>query len=312
MGITLAEANKYSTNQVLVGVAEEIIKASPVLTFLPFTPVLGNAAQYLREATIGTGTFFDPGDTWTESTPTVTQVTQALKIVGGDADVDKFLARTRSNQTDLESEVLAMKAKGIAHTIEDTMVNGNDAVDPKSFDGLRLLAQATASQEISAGTNGAAGTFSRIDELIDLVKPAPDALIMPRIGKRQISKLARSQGWELATAPSLGDIGHRIETYDGIPILVSDFISVTQTQGTSTDCYDIFAVRWGEAGVEGLSASSGSADELANILELEEVGTLETKDATRWRLKAYLALALRATVGLARYYGVRTSLDWTN
>jgi hypothetical protein len=311
MPITLAEANKYSTNQVLIGVAEEIIKASPLLEFLPFTPVKGNAAQYLRELTIGAGTFFDPGDTWTEVTPTVTQVVTALKIVGSDADMDKFLATTRSKDQDLVSEVLTMKAKGIAHTIEDTAITGDIAVNAKAFDGLRKLISAFPAQEVSLGANGGTGSFSGLDQLVDLVKPRPDALLISRRSRRAISKLARAQGSELATAPGPGDIGRRIELYDGLPLLVSDFIVDTMTQGTSTDCTEIYALVFGPGGVEGLSATAESSDDLANIIQIEEVGTLETKDATRWRLKSYLALALRATVGLGRFYGIRAT-DWTN
>jgi len=59
--------------------------------------------------------FYSPGDTWTEATPTWTPATAELKIMGGDADVDNFLQATYADTNDLEAEVIASRAKSIAH-----------------------------------------------------------------------------------------------------------------------------------------------------------------------------------------------------
>ena len=53
------------------------------------------------------------------STPTFTQVSTSLKILGGDADVDQYIATTRSNVQDIEAAVLELKAKAVAHEFED-------------------------------------------------------------------------------------------------------------------------------------------------------------------------------------------------
>ncbi|CAA9565639.1 MAG: hypothetical protein AVDCRST_MAG73-4130 [uncultured Thermomicrobiales bacterium] len=50
-----------------------------------------------------------------EATPTFTQVPTALKILGGDADVDNFLQATYADPNDLEAEVIASRAKAVAH-----------------------------------------------------------------------------------------------------------------------------------------------------------------------------------------------------
>jgi len=67
--------------------------------------VTGTAVTYNREATMPAATFYDVGDTWTEATPTFTQVTTALRIMGGDADVDNFLQATYADPNDIEAEV---------------------------------------------------------------------------------------------------------------------------------------------------------------------------------------------------------------
>ena len=106
MALTLAEAAKLSNDVLLQGVIETIIKDSPVLQRLPFIEIVGNGLTYNREATAPSAGFFDVGDTWTESTPTFTQQTVTLKIMGGDADIDNFLIATRSNVQDLEASVV--------------------------------------------------------------------------------------------------------------------------------------------------------------------------------------------------------------
>jgi hypothetical protein len=47
------------------------------------------------------------GDAWVEATPTFTQKTATLKILGGDADVDNFIQATYADPNDVEAEVQA-------------------------------------------------------------------------------------------------------------------------------------------------------------------------------------------------------------
>ncbi|MBI4300606.1 MAG: phage major capsid protein, partial [Chloroflexi bacterium] len=85
--------------------------------------------------------------------------------------------------------------------------------------------------------------------------------------------------------------------YDGIPVGVNDWISDAKTVGASTDCSTIYALQVGEGGLAGLTAPGG--------LQVERVGSLETKDATRTRVKWYVSLALFNTLKLGKLTGVR-------
>ena len=113
MALTLTEGAKLSNDVILQGVIETVVKESRVLDHLPFIEMMGNALTYNRENAMATAAFFDVGDSWSESTPTFTQVTAALKILGGDADVDKYIATTRTNVQDIEAAVLELKAKAV-------------------------------------------------------------------------------------------------------------------------------------------------------------------------------------------------------
>ncbi len=294
MALTLAEAAKLSNDVLLTGVVETIIKDSPVLQRLPFIEIAGNGLTYNRENAAPTVSFFDVGDTWTESTPTFTQLTVSLKIMGGDADIDNFLLATRSNLQDLEAAVVQLKAKAVRQLFEQTFITGDTSVNAKAFDGLDKLCD--ASQAISMGANGAALTLDKLDELVDAVKGGkPDLLVMSRRSRRSINKLARTSGSFLEA--DRDEFGQMLQFYDGIPIGVSDYISDTQTVGTSTDCSVIYAFQMGEGALSGLTSPGG--------LQVERVGSLETKDARRTRIKWYGSLALFNTLKLARLTGVR-------
>jgi hypothetical protein len=294
MALTLAEAAKLSNDVLLTGVIETIIKDSPILQRMPFIEIVGNGLTYNRENTAPTASFFDVGDTWTESTPTFTQLTVTLKIMGGDADIDNFLIATRSNLQDLEAAVVQLKAKAVRQLFEQTFITGDVAVNAKAFDGLDKLTD--PAQSLSMGANGGSLTLDKLDELVDQVKAGkPELLLMSRRSRRIVNKLARNSGSLLET--DRDEFGTMLSFYDGIPIGVSDYISDAQTVGTSNDCSTVYAFQMGEGALSGLTAPGS--------LTVERVGSLETKDATRTRIKWYASLALFNALKLARLTGVR-------
>ncbi len=294
MALTLVEASKLSTDTLLAGVIETIAAESPVLQRLPFIEIVGNGLTYNRENVAPTAAFYDVGDTWAEDTPTFAQATATLKILGGDADIDNFLKSTRSNIQDLEAAVVQLKARAVQSLFDDTFVNGDETGNPDSFDGIARLA--AAGQTASMGVNGATLTLDKLDELVDKVRGGkPDMLLMSRRSRRSLNILARASGTFLEA--DRDEFGGMVQFYDGIPIGINDYVSDADTVGTSTDCSTIYAMQFGEGALSGLTAPGG--------LTIERVGSLETKDASRVRVKWYAGLALFNTVKLAKLIGVR-------
>ncbi|MCM8749459.1 phage major capsid protein [Thermomicrobiaceae bacterium CFH 74404] len=290
--MTKVEAAKLTNDLLLRGVIETIVKESSVLLMLPFMEVTGTALTYNREATMPQAQFYDVGDTWAEATPTFTQVTVPLRILGGDADIDNFLQQTYANPNDLEAVVLESRAKAVAYAFTESFFIGDSTANPKSFDGLRKLVP--AAQTISPGANGGSLTLDLMDQLIDLVKPGkPDALLMSKRTRRKLSALRRASGNLLET--DVDQFGRRALFYDGIPILVDDFIPDNETLGTGTNLSSIYAVKFGSAGVMGLENGG---------IQVVRVGDLETKDASRWRVKWYVSLAVFSELGVARLQGI--------
>lgn len=305
MALTLTEASKLSNDMLLRGVVETVIKDSPVLQQMPFIEVMGNSLTYNRENTLPGIDFYDVGDTWYESTPTFEQKTANLKIVGGDADVDNFLKATRSNVQDLEAAVIEMKAKALRHKFEEIFIYGDSETSIKQFDGIRKLidTESESGQVIALSATGDTLTLDKLDELIDAVKGGkPDMLLMSRRSRRKINSLVRASGSMLAT--DRDSWGNFIQLWDGIPIGVNDWILDTHTVANSVEtattggsCSTIYALQFGEGALCGLSSPG--------FLQVEPIGQLENKDASRTRVKWYCSMALFSSVKAAALIGVQ-------
>jgi hypothetical protein len=304
MALTLNEAAKLSNDMLLQGVVETIVKDSPVLQQLSFIEIVGNVLTYNQEQTLPTIDFYNVGDTWAESTPTFEQKTASLKIMGGDADVDNFLKATRSNIQDLEAAVVELKAKALRDKFEETFVYG-DASDNKQFDELRKLIDTTTAspQLIAMGATGATLTMAKLDELIDAVKGGkPALLLMSRRSRRKLNALVRAAGGMIET--DRDNWGNFVQLWDGIPIGVNDWILDThtltggvETDTTGGDCSTIYAFQMGEGALCGLTSPGH--------ITVEPIGSLETKDASRTRIKWYCSLALFSSIKAAALIGVQ-------
>jgi hypothetical protein len=225
--------------------------------------------------------------------------------MGGDADVDNFIRATRSNLQDLETAVIELKAKALKDKFDETFIYGDTTSNPKQFDGLiTLIDTATGGDQlIAAGASGATLALSMLDELIDAVKGGkPDILLMSRRSRRKINALVRASGSMMES--DRDNWGNFVQYWDGIAIGVNDWIldthvvsSSVETATTGGDCSTIYAIQFGEGALCGLTAPGH--------LTVEPIGALETKDATRTRIKWYCSLALFASVKAAALIGVQ-------
>lgn len=306
MATTLNEYSKLSNDVLLQGVIEEIIKDSPILQQLPFIEIVGNALTYNRESALPAAEWHAVNDDWTTS-PAVTfsQQTATLKILGQNADVDEYVKKTRSNINDIEAAIIQLTSKAIKHEFEDKFIYGDSSTDANQFDGLRKIINtgAAGNQLIAAGASGATLTLSMIDQLIDAVLGGlPDMLLMSKRSRRKLNALARAAGNNLEVGKGL--LGEFVQFYNGIPVGVNDFIlnthvvsSSVETAVTGGASSTIYALKFGEDALSGLTAAGG--------LTVEPIGPMETKDATRTRIKWYVSLALFSTKKAAALIGVQ-------
>lgn len=296
MALTLTESAKLSIDMLQRGVIETIIEQSPVLRYMPFLVVEGNSYKYAQESTLPTASFFAVNAAWSEGTATFTQKTATLAILGGDADVDNFIQRTRSNVQDQRAVQTVLRAKSVARKWEDTLITGDVTVDANAFDGLRKLA--VAAQDINMGVNGGALTLAKLDELIDLIKGGkPDILLMSKRTRRKLKSLLQASAHYVEQGAD--QFGRQVMMYDGIPVEVSDWQPDNETQGTETAASSIYALKFSDGdGLVGLQNGS---------IEVVDLGQLESKDAQRVRIRWYVSLALLRDSALGRLKGINAN-----
>lgn len=297
MPLLAAEAAKLSIEDRQRGVIEEIIKDDEMFALLPFVGVKDEVYSYVREGTLAGGAFVDPYEVLEESASTFIPVSTRLRRFAGQVDIDNFMDEVQSNLNPQTAIQLAAKAKGMGIQFRSEVVNGAVATNAKSFDGLRALTP--AGQTFAAGANGGALSFSQLDELLDRVPKGADALMMRRGTWRAIRALNRAFGGNVAESTMVENFGHPVKAYDGTPVIINDFLPADETMGSASNTCSIYALRLNEAdGLHGIYGGHSAG------IRMEKIGTLQDKDATRYRLKWYAGLALKATHGIARLRGL--------
>jgi hypothetical protein len=312
MAVTLAQAALLSENDLQRGVVETFVQLSPVLDRLPLLPIEGNAYAYNKEATLPGVAFRSVNEAYTESTGTVVQATESLVILGGDADVDRFLVQTRGNLNDQRAVQTRLKVKAASYKFQDTFFNGDVTVDTKAFDGLKK--RLTGAQVIAGGTNGIpvlgnGGTdtqtfFDKLDELLSLV-PGADAIY----ANASVAAKIRSAGRRIGGVDIVNEdmTGKRILTWQGVPVLDpgvnlsgTNILPQSETQGTASGTTSsIYAVKFGEdendGGVTGLTNGGVMVDDL---------GLLQSQPVYRTRIEFYCGLATFGGQAAARLTGI--------
>ena len=144
--------------------------------------------------------------------------------------------------------------------------------------------------------------LEKLDELIDAIKGGkPDLLLMSRRSRRKLTSLMRALG---SIEVGQDEFGNAVQLYNGIPVAINDWILDTHTVASSLETATtgganstIYAFQLGEGALCGLSSPE--------MLQVERLGSLETKDATRTRVKWYVSLALFSQVKAAALIGVK-------
>lgn len=316
MAITLVEAAKLSRDDLQRGVIETFVQTSPLLDRLPLLEIEGNAYAYNSEGTLPGVEFRAVNGSYSESTGTVNQASEKLVILGGDADVDTFIQKTRSNLNDQRAVQTAMKVKAASYKFQDTFINGDVAVDANAFDGLKK--RLTGGQVLTApGANGSPvynnGTaadvnafFAALDDLVSSV-PGLDG------GNGAIYANAKIIGKIRAAGRIAGGVeivredmtGKRVVMWNGIPVLDlgktaagADILPLSETKGASNLTSSIYAVKFGQD--EGDAAVTGLTNGGVSVRDL---GEIDAKPAYRTRIEFFCGVGVFGGQAAARSTG---------
>lgn len=289
MPVSLAQAKHNAQEDYDPFVIDEFRKHSAIADSLIFdqavNPAGGNATLdygYRRLVTQGTAAFRPLNTEYTAQEVTTSKHTTELKVLGGTFQVDRVIARIGSAISGAVALNLREKTKAAVTLFQDTVINGDAAVDAASFDGLDK-ALTGSSTEFRAGSvtnwsdwdsNPAAvhQALDAIDEFLALLDGQPTIVLGNAAVIARVRAAARRAGQYVKNPIEglAGQDGRPIEreTYGGIvfadpgakagsndPIIPIE----SRTVGTAqTGLTDLYAYRVGLDGFHGVTTVGGN------------------------------------------------------
>jgi hypothetical protein len=302
---TLAEAAKLINNQIVQGVAEDIITTNPMWSAMPWTGYEGQAILVNRENALGDAQHLAVGGAITaKAAATFTQITFSATTTIGDAEINGLVAAQSSGAgVDQLAIEISSKAKSVGRLLQTGIASGT-GVSPQ-LNSLHTLCDAGQYTTASAGQ---AITLLLMDQLLDLVKSKDgqvDWIMMPARTLRAYKALVRSLGGITETMAYTMPNGttRNVSVYEGVPIFQNDYLSVVETAngaalagGALTSvfagCWDDGSNKVGVSMIHPIAVPAG--------IQIEQVGVAETKDEVITRVKSYSNFALFNRKGMAR------------
>lgn len=302
--LTLAESAKRVTDEIVRGVAEDIIDLNPWFQVMPFSDFDGNSLTVTRENTLGDSGKFNVGDTITAVGPSIVDpITFQVTSLIGIAQLNHLVqGQASSSGVDHAASEISSKAKSIGRDFQAGIATGTGVLpEINSFH-----TEVDASQ-FTAASAGQALSFELLNELTDLVLSKDgqvDFIMMPKRTIRAYKTLLRAQGGspadEVITMP---DAITDVLAFENIPVFRNDFLSITETAngaaltgGSLTSIYaGVFDDGTQRVGVSGLTPSAFPAG-----IQVTDLGETSDKDEKSWRIVQYTNFASFNRRGVAR------------
>lgn len=296
--LTQTEYAKLNPNSLQSGVVEIFASTNPIMQHMPFQNIAGAAYVYNREQTLPGIAFRGINGSYTESTGIVNPLSEPLRIVGGDLDIDAALIAWSTGANDTRAIHDAMKVKALSLSHLKTVFDGDSVANPLEFDGLNT--RLTGSQVIEMGQDGNILTLAALDDLVDAVSGTASMLLMSKKCRQTIRHLARSVN---ALTIAKDDLGREVDMYYGVPFgIIEDdhegnaILGFNEVQGTSTDTASIYAVKFGAGAMFGAQTAP---------ISVRDLGELDSKPALRTRVEHYSTLVLEHPKCAARLKGIQ-------
>lgn len=232
MAVTLSEAKKNVQDDLQMGVIDEFAKSSFLFNNLTFddcvSPTGGGATltyAYTRLITQPTAQFRAVNEEYTPQEVEKQRYTVDLKVFGGSFEIDRVI----SNMGGIVNEVtlqMQQKIKAAAALFNDTVINGDSAVNAKAFDGLDKALTGSSTEHVPSTTinlSTSANVTSNWQEFLDIL----DEFLMGLDGTpsfiggntkliARIRAVARRAGMYQITK---NNFGQQIEQYGNIPLV---------------------------------------------------------------------------------------------
>jgi len=238
-GLPLVEASKLSNTVLSQGIVETFVRDDPILARIKWEKIVGNAYEYVREATETGAEWYAVNEIRTSANPTWSKLTATPKIIDSPVELDDFTKKTRSNINDIKMDLQEAAIKAAKHKFMSSFYYGNATTNPKEIDGLHvLIADTTYNTLVIDGSDTATVPLQmsgHLDRAISMVKGfKPSLILSSQQLYRNVNKYLRSVG--AGATATKDEFGMPIDQYrPGLYWVPSDYI--VDTELTSSGAY---------------------------------------------------------------------------
>lgn len=296
MALTLLEMKKSVEDPLTRAIINEFAEGD-IMRSLPFQNIQGSGVFYNRVASLPGIAFRGINESYSEAVGILNPQSEALRVCGGDLDVDVALVRMGGAEVRTQHERL--KVQNIRITWEQKFIKGDSATDPREFDGLQK--RVTGSQLISNSAAGGALSLAKLDALISQVD-RPTHLIMNRTLRDRLTAASRSTSVGGFITFEQDEFGRKVATYGGLPILIDSisnpilpFTETSPDGSSSTACTSVYCVSFGEQMLQGIQNGT---------IDVRDLGEQNSKPVFRTRVEWLNGFAIFNGYAVARLYGI--------
>lgn len=305
MAVTLLEAKKNVQDALQMGVIDEFRKSNFLLNALTFddavSPTGGGATLtygYTRLKTQPTAAFRAVNSEYSPHEVEKERHTVDLKVFGGAFQIDRIIAGMGGIVSEVTLQ-MQQKIKAAQALFNDTVINGDSAVDANAFDGLEK-ALTGSSTEISPAAAIDLSTSALLDanhkafldvldEFLMELDGTPSAILGNTKLIARLRAVARRSAMYMTTKD---DWGRQVEYYGTIPFVdlgakpgSNSPVSLINAGGETS----LYAVRLGMDGFHGISMA-GQPPVKSWLPDYKTAGAVKTGE-----VEMVAAIALKAT-----------------
>lgn len=308
--LTLVESAKLAVNNgemKRAAVIATFARSSAWLAGLPFKDIPGNAYAYNQEGVLPGVAFRGVNESYTPGVGVINPASEALRIAGGDLDVDVAIVKMMGEGVRSTHE--SMKAKALAASLTTKLIKGDSTDDPREFDGLQARIPTSGTQFIAAGTTDAGDALSllKLDELIDKVAGPNKQLWMNKALRRRITAAARTESVSGHISWQPDAFGRQIMHYNDVPIVTP----YPDNDGTEPLAFDEEGDLGGTPGgssstsIYCVSLGDGYLTGIQNgVMDVRDLGEVQSSPVLRTRVEWLVGLVVEHPRAIARLGGI--------